>query len=259
MLRKIQQQFLDGLFSQDNNPEIISVISESGPRTTLDQFMSYRDSVIGGIIEALTVSYPVVKALVGEQFFNHISYQYIRKTPSKNPDLNCYGSDFAIFLDNLDNLQTVPYLSDVARLEWAWQKIISGDKTKTGSLNLLATLEESAIDNIQFELSPHSSLLQSNYAIDKIWQTNQKNVTNDFDNSYNINTSVNLFIWRLDLDMKISLIEPEQYIFLKLIQHKKIFSDVCEEYHQHFPDDDIGVVLSNCIQANWIHSFKVIP
>ncbi len=258
MLRDIQQQFLNGLFSQEDNPEIISAISEKGTRTTHDQFMSYRDSVIGGIIEALTISFPVTKALVGEQFFNHICYQYIRQTPSKSPDLNHYGYDYAIFLDSLDNLQTVPYLSDVARLEWAWQKIINGSKTKPGNLQSLATLKADESDNLLFALSPHSSLIQSHYAINKIWQANQENLINNNEQTFEINTEVNLFIWRSGLDMKIDAIESKQFLFLKLIQQENIFSDVCEHYNQHYPNDDIGILLTNCIQANWIHSFTII-
>lgn len=257
MLRNIQEIFLDGLFNLETTPDILSVISEKSSRTAYDQFMSYRDSVIGGIIEALADSYPVVKKLVGEQFFNHISYQYIREHPSTSPDLNNYGRQFADFIDTLDSTESVPYLSDVARLEWAWQKIINGENSRTGNLHLLANLNENNSDNLIFKLNPHTSLVFSKYAIHKIWEVNQENVTINEDIKIDKNT--NLLIWRNGLDMNMTVIEVNQLFFLELIHQDIYFSDICVQYHARYPEHDIGELLSHCIRANWIHSFILNP
>jgi hypothetical protein len=255
MLRDIQQQFLSALFNQEPSPNILSVISETGARTAQQQFMSYRDSVIGGMIEAMAISYPVVKKLVGAQFFNHITYQFIRQTPSISPDLNNYGGNFSHYLETLDNLETVPYLYDVARLEWHWQCLINGSNAKPGNLHLLVDVEDSQTDNLLFKLSPHSGLLTSDYAVHKIWELNQDD--HNFSESIDIEERVNLFIWRNKLDMNITVINENQYLLLLLIEQNKIFSNVCVQYNAQYPDDDIGTLLSYCIQSGWIYSFSI--
>jgi len=257
MLRNIQEIFLDGLFSQEATLDILSVISEKSSRTANDQFMSYRDSVIGGIIEALADSYPVVKKIVGEQFFNHISYQYIRQYPSTSPDLNNYGEQFSAFIDTLTTTNTVPYLSDVAKLEWAWQKIIIGENSKAGNLHLLASLNEQNSDDLLFRLNPHTSLLFSNYAIHKIWEVNQDNAKNK--ENVKIDKNTNLLIWRNGLDMNMTVIEVNQLFFLELIHQDIYFSEACVQYHARYPEHDIGELLSHCIRSNWIHSFILTP
>lgn len=257
MLHNIQKHFLEALFNSDANPDILSSIKKSGSRNAIEQLNSYRDSVMGGINEALTISYPVVKKLVGDDFFNYLTQLYIQRTPSTSPDLNNYGHDFCNFLETCNNLESVPYLPDVARLEWCWQKIINGSKTKPGNLLLLANLTEQQTNQIIFKLSPHASLLHSPYAIHTIWEINQNNTINDTE--LNIDDSVNLLIWRNELDMNITVINENQFYFLSLINQLKPFSEVCELHNTHFPDDDITTLLSNTIQSNWIHSFLLSP
>ncbi len=257
MLLNIQKQFLEALFNSDPRPEILSFIDNSGSRSAVDQFQSYRDSVTGSINGALAISYPVVKKLVGEDFFNHITQQYIQQQPSTSPDLNNYGDNFSDFIKTLKNLETVPYLSDVAKLEWAWQKIINGSQSEPGNLESLSHLNEHEIDNVVLTLSPHASLLQSDYAINTIWEMNQDDVNTDI--AIDCNNKVNLLIWRNGLDMNITVINDSQFYFLDLTNQSLTFTTVCEQHQKHFPDDDITTLLSNAIQSNWIHSFSLNP
>jgi hypothetical protein len=257
MLHNIQKQFLQAVFNSDTNPDILTSISNSGSRSAVEQLQSYRDSVIGGIKEALVISYPVVYKLVGEEFFNYITQQYIQDTPSVSPDLNDYGHNFSDFLDTLKNLESAPYLSDVARLEWCWQKIINGSNCKPGNLDLLTSLSDNETDNIVFKLNIHTSLLHSDYAIHKIWKKNQSNNTNNAE--LNIDAYVDLIIWRHGLDMNITIINENQFFFLNLISQSIPFPEVCEQHITRYPEDDITALLSNAIQSNWIESFSLNP
>ncbi len=259
MLRELQKQFLNDLFNNQSSPKIESSILNTGSRTALEQFQSYRDSVIGGMIDALADSFPVIQQLVGEQFFNFISSRYIRITPSLSPDLNNYGGGFADFIETLDNLEALPYLSDVARLEWYWQHIINGGNCKPSNLTQLAELGENDSDTIIFSLCPHANVLHSDYAIHKIWQANQQSAVDTQNTQIDINNNVNLLVWRneLTLEMNITLLDSNQLFFLALINQGMIFSEVCSVYDKKYPDDDIGVILSHCIQSGWIHSFKL--
>ncbi len=261
MLRELQKQFLNDLFNNKSSPNIISSITDSASRTPLEQFQSYRDSVIGGILEALSDSYPVVLKLVGDDFFNYISEHYIQVTPSLSPDLNNYGGDFADFIDKQDNLDALPYLSDVARLEWYWQQIINGSNCKPSNLSQLIELDKNDSDDIIFSLSPHANLLHSDYAIHEIWQTNQQTTINAHDFQIDINHNVNLLIWRnaLTMEMNITLLNSNQLFFLALINQGMVFSEVCTLYDEKYPAEDIGLILSQCIQSGWIYSFKLQP
>jgi len=257
MLHELQKQFLNDLFNLEESPKIVSVISETDSRSAVDQFISYRDSVIAGIIEALAISYPVVKKLVGEQFFNHIAQKFIQLNRSLSPDLNNYGYQFSDFINTLKSTDSVPYLTDIAKLEWAWQKIINGDNIKPGNLHLLSNLNEQQNEKLKFELTPHTSLIQSKFPIQQIWQVNQKESLFETEIQLTDN-EIYLLIWRNELDMNITPIGNEQWDFLFLIHQDILFTDICQKFNELYPQHDIGALLTQCIQSGWIYSYKII-
>ena len=64
-------------------------------------------------------TYRVVRELVGAPFFDAAVDAFVRAHPSTGGDLNVYGGEFADFLAAYPHARDLPYLPDVARLEWA--------------------------------------------------------------------------------------------------------------------------------------------
>ncbi len=62
--------------------------------------------------------YPVCCQLVGEIFFNATALSFINQCPCLSPDLGDYGKQFPDFIANFEPVKHLPYLSDVAHLEW---------------------------------------------------------------------------------------------------------------------------------------------
>ena len=59
-------------------------------------------------------------------FFGEAARQYIVGHPSLSGDLNDYGGEFAQFLAAYPHAADLPYLPDVARLEWAINNLRPG-------------------------------------------------------------------------------------------------------------------------------------
>lgn len=78
----------------------------------------YRNNVLGNWRGALAGAYPVTRAIVGEVFFAALARAYGRSHPSRSGDLNEFGAGLAGFLEAFPHTQDLPYLPDVARLEW---------------------------------------------------------------------------------------------------------------------------------------------
>ena len=79
----------------------------------------YRHHVVDTLTGVLEAAYPVVTRLVHERFFAYAADQYIRACPPAGPCLFEYGASFPQFLEALPPCRPLPYLPDVARLEWA--------------------------------------------------------------------------------------------------------------------------------------------
>jgi hypothetical protein len=82
-------------------------------------FAVHRNTVIGGLVNALRLSFPTVDALVGERFFDTAGQQFAISHPPRHPGLDEFGQQFIDFLHGLPAAACLPYLADVARLDWA--------------------------------------------------------------------------------------------------------------------------------------------
>ena len=79
----------------------------------------YRNTCLSTLVNALRLSFPVVQRLVGAEFFDGSAREFIRRHPPASAWLNDYGAGFAGFLSSFAAAATLPYLADVARLEWS--------------------------------------------------------------------------------------------------------------------------------------------
>lgn len=83
-------------------------------------FAVYRNTTARGVVEALRAAYPTVDMLVGEEMFTQIALDYRHERPPAGPVLSEYGADFAAFLARQPWTCELPYLADIARLDWLW-------------------------------------------------------------------------------------------------------------------------------------------
>ena len=79
----------------------------------------YRNTVESVLSGALRLSFPIVDKLVGEAFFDATALAFARTFPPVTGCLNDWGQDFPAFLETFAPAQSLAYLPDMARLEWA--------------------------------------------------------------------------------------------------------------------------------------------
>ena len=79
---------------------------------------AYRNNVFGNLAGALANAYPILRKIVGEEFFTAMARDYARRHPSTSGDLNEYGASLPGFIARFEGTLDLPYLPDVARMEW---------------------------------------------------------------------------------------------------------------------------------------------
>ncbi|HEX8405719.1 MAG TPA: DUF692 family protein, partial [Duganella sp.] len=92
---------------------------QSEPDLNEHRFALYRGNLSATWDKTLSAAYPVVRMLVGEEFFGGLSKAYGRAHPSGSGDLNVFGAHFDEFLRHFPHVADYPYLPDMATLEWA--------------------------------------------------------------------------------------------------------------------------------------------
>jgi len=139
----------------------------------------YRRNVFGNYRHALREVYPVVLALVGEAFFDQAADRYALSHPSRSGDLNDFGGEFGDFLAGWGPATQLAYLHDVARLEWAIERVFNAADAKLLDLQALAAVPRDTLPTLSFELHPASRVVRSPYPIRRIWEVNQPGFSGD--------------------------------------------------------------------------------
>ncbi len=170
MLRDLQAAVAAALLGE---PAAAADRVVGGALTPTRRLEIYRHNVISNLRGALRNIYPVVERIVGEAFFLHAADQFIRDTPSRSGDLNCFGAEWPDFLDAYPHAAELPYLADVARLEWAWHQCFHAADGGPLDLRRLAGVPADEHATLRFRLHPAVRLLASPHPLLRIWQVNQ--------------------------------------------------------------------------------------
>ena len=117
--------------------------------------------------------FPVVCRLVDERFFDYTAHDFISAQPPSSPCLFDYGGEFPNFLEQFEPCRALPYLADVARLEWALHACAHAPDTEAIDASTLQATQSDAYPALRFALHPACRLISSPYPIDRIWHANQ--------------------------------------------------------------------------------------
>jgi hypothetical protein len=132
----------------------------------------HRNNVFASLIGALRARYPVIERLVGEDFFEAAAGHFIEAHPPRSPVLIDYGEGFNAFLGSFEPASTLPYLADVARLEWLRHRAYHAADRKALGPSDLARVPSDRAFALTFEFHPSAALIVSPYPIVSIWETN---------------------------------------------------------------------------------------
>jgi hypothetical protein len=133
----------------------------------------YRNNVFANYRKALGATFPVVRALVGGSFFGAMVEAFVRAHPSPRGDVNRYGGDLPRFLGGYAPARRLPYLPDVARLEWALDQAAIAPDAPRLDLAALAAVPPERLGALRLRLHPSAAFIASPYPILHIWQANQ--------------------------------------------------------------------------------------
>ncbi|MBZ0210460.1 MAG: putative DNA-binding domain-containing protein [Hyphomicrobium sp.] len=146
-------------------------IEKPGSAPPAKRFGIYRNNVFASLTACLAARFPVVARLVGDEFFSAMARVFIERSPPTSPVLIEYGEEFAAFLATFAPAQSLPYLPDVARLEWRICAVYHSADARPVDAAALARLGEQALD-AALDLHPSCALLASHHAVFSIWRTN---------------------------------------------------------------------------------------
>lgn len=133
----------------------------------------YRNNVRSAFSRALGDEFPVVRKLVGEEFFKYLAHEYFHAEPPSSPLVTRYGDRLPQFLGSFEPVAHLPYLGDVARFENLWLAAYHAAEAATLTpADILPSLGDD-VGAVRFSLHPSVQLFFSDFPAVTIWRHNR--------------------------------------------------------------------------------------
>jgi uncharacterized protein len=171
-LTQSQSLFCSALFDREEQAHALPMFK--GDINLAEQrFALYRGNLTASWSKTLASAYPVLVALVGEEFFDGLARAYGKAYPSQSGDLNRFGERFAEFLADFRHVADYPYFPDVARLEWSVHRAHYADDAPPFDATQLTGLTPEQLDHARLQFHPACALIESRWAAAEIWHAHQ--------------------------------------------------------------------------------------
>lgn len=166
-LLELQQGFVAAMLGQGD--EVSAWIDGAGLAPDA-RLRVYRHAIAGTLHAALRDTYPVVLALVGEGFFEELAERYRLEHPSSAGNLQHFGAAMPHFIERMPALQALPYLPDVARLEWLRQETALAAEQPALDATALAHWASCEPAELRIDFHPSMHRLSSHHAVLTLWR-----------------------------------------------------------------------------------------
>ena len=257
-LNKVQKSFKDHMFSTVEaveNPEAEFAQLFDVGNIPLDRRLKiYRNHIVTTLSEVLVMSFPLVEILVGEDFLKTAAKLYLFDNPPTEACLDRYGSGFPDFLKGYEHANALPYLADVARLDWLMNEVRCAKDDNTVTINDLAQLPPEQYEETIFKLKNSVQLLHSDFPLAAIYNFCKEKSGDDAQLNIDDEESF-ILITRMEWDPTVFNLEASEYHFFSQLQEEKPLGECLEQTMEAYPDFNFAEFLQNYMGLETFSAF----
>mgnify|MGYP003626558973 CR=1 FL=1 len=206
----------------------------------------HRNNTFVALANALGATFPVVRQLVGDEFFGFMTQNFITASPPKPGPLFRYGDTFAEFIAGFSPAATLAYLSDVARLEWAMNAAYYAADTDPMDMAVLAGIPTEALPETVFRLHPSHRLVAASHPVDRIWRLHQPG---GGDERISLNDSAWLLVLRPQSTVEILSLTPGVFNFVLTLDMGQPVRVACDAALACEPEFDLAGAMGALLSA----------
>jgi len=238
-LHEVQAGLLRALSEGDE--QVLPLIDAAGLGAAR-RLQIYRNNMLASLTGALRAVYPVVDRLVGEAFFDFTAREYVGRYPSRSGNLHEFGHAFPGFLRGFAPAASLPYLGDVAALEWAYHEVFHAADAPALDLDRLAAIDAADYGKLRFVAGPACRAVKSVYPILQIWHVNQDGFTGEQRIELD-HGGERVLVARPALDVELHALSAGEYVLFTQLRDGANFEQACEAALSTEPDMDLAGAL----------------
>ena len=215
----------------------------------------YRANMVAAADKALSAAYPVIRQVVGAEFFHALAREYQRRTPSTSGDLGEFGATLAAFVAEFEHTQSLPYLPDLARLEWAAHRAYGAADARNWDAATLASVAPDRQSAIRFDWSPGLAAVASAYPIVRIWSLHQPGFDGEF--SVDWTRAETALVARDGFAVTVTECGAADADFLRAALAGAPLGEAAAAALERHPDFDLGALLGRALAQRLICGFTL--
>jgi hypothetical protein len=213
------------------------------------RFGIYRNNVYASLIDVVQDRFRVVARLVGDEFFRAMARLYVEKEPPRSAVLLRYGESFPAFVAGFAPAGSVPYLADIAALEWAWHAAYHAADATPLPLDELAQIGVNPAD-AALTLHPSLGLVSSAYPIVTIHELHAG--TSDPPQTKLEAEAEDALVLRPQFDVGIRRLPPGAVIFIEALRDEGSIGEAAAAALASAPDFDLEANLAGLMTSGAI-------
>lgn len=215
-LPDVQRRFFAALLDREHSAAVLPLLRQGRGPGAAQRLQIYRNNLFEGLGDALRAVFPVLAQLVGDDFFRALARRFIVAHPLRAAQLQGFGRELPTFLSRFPGAADLPWLADVAALEWASHEVYhEADAAPLRPEHLAAVPPAQQLD-LRLALVPAARLVASPYPVLRIWQAHQ----GDADPAFTVSLAdggVQILLLRRALEIELVLLSEAEHAWLAVL------------------------------------------
>jgi hypothetical protein len=220
---------------------------------------AYRANAGASAERALAASFPVLRALIGEESFSGLARAWWHACPPLRGDLALLGAGLADFVARDAQLADVPYLADVARLEWLVARAECAPDAAGSAGERLASLQvlaEFPPRELFIALAPGAAVLRSPWPVASLWRAHRPGaVAGAFEEArarVAAQVGETVFVCRPEWAPRVEIVDEATACFLQVLAAGRDVGTALADAMRHAGDWAFEPWLVRAVGAGWL-------
>jgi hypothetical protein len=205
---------------------LISHIEGHGQLGAEERINIYAEMYFARLVDVLKSDFPRVAALLGCERFHEVVSHYLARHPSTHPSLRHVGRRFPGFLKDCAATVDLPFLGELATLEWARVEVFDDLDIESLRVEHLQHFAPDEWPALRFQVIPAFRILHSEWPVHAIWHAAEAEDTlSTLENIRPKKTT--LRIWRANLSVYHTKMDVIEQTALNRLLSDQPFASVC--------------------------------
>ena len=233
----------------DSKASCPAQVRQQGADSQSRRFNIYRNNRAVSLIESLKATFPAVNKLVGDEYFSAVARNFIDVHPPQSAVMAEYGGEFGEFIRQSPNAKNIPYVADLAALEWArLQSYHSSDAEILPLDTLLSKAQPSQYDSLVFSVLPSLYQLSSRWPVGSLWSEITSPAAQTADKpAFDMNVSEHIVVLRREYEVFVQVLPESGAMLLERLKRGDSLQEAVSSVTQHDPEFDPGLHLQGLI------------